>query len=148
VKAPEERGQRRAEANRQARLTRGEREEAQGDEIDEDSIDCVEHDGGEVIAGGIHAPDGMVEGEGEPRDGDVVAHVHGGEDPRQLGGAEAAIVRVGDEVLDVVPGEERAPDGGEKRREGRREDQRGKDSRKRAHDTFILTVLTISGAGR
>ena len=101
-----------------------------------------------MVARRIHAPDGVVEGEGEPGDRDVVAHVHGGEDPPELGGAEAAIVGIGDEVLGVVPVEERAPDGGEKRRQVRHEYQRGKAARKRAHDTIHINCVDHLHDGR
>ena len=81
----------------------GEAEEAQRQEVEGQGGGGVEEEAREVIAGGCHAPEEIVEAEGEPGQGDVVAGVEGGEHPTELGPPEAAVVGIVEEVERVVP---------------------------------------------
>src|SRR5206468_8317588 len=78
-------------------------EEVEGEEVEGQRGGGVEEEAREVIAGGIHAPEEIVEAEGEPGQGDVVAGVEGGEHPAELGPAQAAIVGIVEEVERIVP---------------------------------------------
>src|SRR4029077_6174150 len=62
----------------------------------------------EVVSPRVHAAQDVVEAQGQPGHGDVVAHEGGPEHPADLGPAEAAIVLVLDEVALVVPVQELA----------------------------------------
>jgi hypothetical protein len=115
VQPPDERREGGAElyrAERRAAYVEAGREQAHREPVDQHGAHGVEEHGGEVIARRVHAPDEIVQREGEPGDRDVVTHVHRGKDPGELGRTEAAVVRIVDEILPVVPAQEGATDGG------------------------------------
>src|SRR5262245_55633791 len=107
MKGKEERGRRGGERERGGTALggngQGGREEATRHEVDEDGAGGVQEEVGEVIADRVHAPEEVIEAEGDPGQGHVVADVKGGEHPLELGPAEAAVGRVVEEVLAVVP---------------------------------------------
>ena len=147
----EQRGGGGAEAEGQSIVVRGrgeaEREEMNGHGIDQHRVGGVEYEGGQMIARGVHAPERVIQAQGQPRHRDVVPHVDGGEHPPELGRAQAAIVRVAQEVVGVVPVEEAGAERGHEGSQSAREDQDGKASCESAHDDPILTLLTLPAPG-
>src|SRR5207237_10709419 len=79
-------------------------EEPQDEEAD-GRVEAMERQVCRVIPYGIHPPADVVEPEGEPGEGHVVSEGVR-EHPAQIFGAEAAIIRIVDEVGVVVPEEE------------------------------------------
>ena len=59
-----------------------------------------------MVAGGMQTPEAVIEAEGEPGQGDVMARVEGGEHPAELIPAETAVIRIVEEVQGIVPGGE------------------------------------------
>src|SRR5881296_2147067 len=74
----------------------------------------------EMVPGGIHTPGEIVETPRHPRDGDIVSEEDGRPHPGEPGPSEAAIERVGDEIVGVVPIDEVV-------RQGRCECDEGRD---------------------
>src|SRR3989442_3954852 len=77
-------------------------DEAERHEVEQDRGDGVQEETREVVAGGVHAPEQIIEAERDPRERDVLAHVHGREHPLDLRQAETPVMRVRQEVLRVV----------------------------------------------
>ena len=59
-----------------------------------------------MVSGRIHPPDRVVHPEGHPGEGDVVPHQERREHPPELGRAEAAVIRIVEKILIVVPVDE------------------------------------------
>src|SRR5882762_6020061 len=59
-----------------------------------------------MVSDRVHPPDHVVQSQGHPREGDVMSHQERREHPPELRGAEAAVIRVVDKILVVVPVEE------------------------------------------
>src|SRR6266478_815736 len=84
----------------------GHLEQAEGEEVEGERGGGVEEEAGEVVAGGVQAPEAIVEADGEPGQGHVVARVEGGEHPAELSGAEAPVVEIVEKIQGIVPGGE------------------------------------------
>src|SRR5262249_34990902 len=99
--------------------------EPAAEEEHQGGVERVEQDVGEVVAARVHAPDEIVEGEGQPGDRNVVPEVDAAEHPADLGGTQTAIVDVVDEIALVVPDEAVVQGGreGRHRQDCQREDQ-------------------------
>ena len=76
-----------------------------------------------MVAHGVHPPEGMVDGQGQPGEGLVEAHVERGEHPLQPWPVQAAVVEVVQEVGVVVPVDEAVMEDRPKGKEGRRSDK-------------------------
>jgi hypothetical protein len=100
-------------------------EEPPRHEVEEGGDHPVKDERGEVIADGVHAPQAPVERQGEPRERHPVAHEPGRQHPGKLRRAEAAVVRVVEEVLPVVPVQEVAAEPGQEREHARQRDGEG-----------------------
>jgi hypothetical protein len=80
--------------------------EPEAQEIERERGTGVEQEIGQVVAPRRHPPDRVIPAQGEPGQRHVVAHVEGGEHPRELPRTEAAIVRVLEEGVRIVPVDE------------------------------------------
>ena len=96
------------------RSTEREPEQAQGEKVKEQRRARMQQHVGEVVAPRGHLPHRVVPAQREPGQRHVVAHVNGGEHPRELPRTEAAVVRVLEEHPGIVPVD---PLGRERRRE-------------------------------
>src|SRR5499427_4398913 len=90
-------------------------EEAQQDEVEDERAQEVKDEAREMVAGGVHSPDHVVEAQGDPGERDEAAQVPGGEHPAELRPAESAVGPVVEEVLDIVEVHEAVAEGGEVR---------------------------------
>ena len=100
-----------------------------GDKVKDDRIGDVQDEARQMVAEGVHAPEQVVQAQGHPGQRDPVTHVkRGGPHPAELGPAEAAIVRVVEEIVRVVPVHELVLQRGQERREGDDSNQDGDQS--------------------
>ncbi len=76
-----------------------------------------------MIPPGIHPAEHVVEAQGEPRQGHVVAGQRGGKHPPELSRTEAAVVEIPGEESAVVPVEELSPESRPERHGRRHDDQ-------------------------
>ncbi len=121
VEGEEERGNDRGPSKiaRASARSETELEKTVGKDIAEKSIEGVDEQRRQVIARGVHSPDDVVEGQGQPRQGSPVGILHAArEDPAEIGPAEPAEVWIAQEVVDVVPVDPAVPDRGEEDGEG------------------------------
>jgi len=102
------------------RLGQAQTEKTKRQQIEQSGVGGVEQDVRQVIAERIHSPDGVVEAEAEPRDGNPVAHDGAREGPADLLPAEAAIEGIVQEVAVVVPEDEAVLQRGREDRDGQR----------------------------
>ncbi len=117
----EQRGGERPEPEHALARARRDAQQPQGHEVEGDRGGGVEQDVRQVIAERVHAPEPIVDPEGDPGDRDPVARERGGEHPAQVLPAEPPEIRVVDEIHGVVPVHELVPEG---RPEHRDRDQR------------------------
>src|SRR5712692_4574830 len=89
-------------------------EEPHGQKADQSGIGAMDEDIGQVIAPRIHAPQDMVEGEGEPRHRYPVALVEAREHPAELGWTKPAPGAIDDEIRFIVPWQKAAAEGDRK----------------------------------
>jgi hypothetical protein len=66
-----------------------------------------------MIAGGIHPPDDVVDGQGEPRQRHEVPVVALGRHPPELRPAEPSVVGILQEVPGIIPRDEAVPEDGQ-----------------------------------
>jgi hypothetical protein len=92
-------------------------------EVEDHGIGGVQEQAGQVIAAGLQAPEQVVQAEGHPGQGEVVAHVKRGPHPAELGPAEPTILGVVEEILVVVPVHELVVQRRQERGEGDQSDQ-------------------------
>src|SRR3989441_5065989 len=78
-----------------------------------------------MIPDGIHAPEQVVQAEGHPGQGSVVTYVRRGPHPAEVGPTEAAVLRVLDEIVIVVPVHKLVVECGQERNDGDESDQDG-----------------------
>ena len=76
-----------------------------------------------MVSGGVHAPEDVVQTEGEPGHGDVVAELGRGEHPLDLRPAESPVALVEREVVEIVPGHEPVPERGHEGGQGQGDEQ-------------------------
>ena len=115
------RGEAEAWAVRPPRAT----EEHHDEDGEERRVRGVEEHARQVIAGRVHAPEGVVDGEGDPREGLVVPAVDRREHPAEMRRREAAVARISGQVHVVVPGDEAVAESGHETGEREREDDGG-----------------------
>src|SRR4029434_2257168 len=80
---------------------------------------------GQMIAVRVHAPERVVEGERDPGEGMVVAHVEGREHPAEMRWPEPTVGEVLDQQRLVIQGDEWGVQGGQEADEGERGNERG-----------------------
>src|SRR5213080_4058342 len=80
-----------------------------------------------MIADGIHAPEEVVQPEGHPGQGSVVTYVGRGPHPAEVGPTEAAVLRVLDEIVIIVPVHKLVVERWQERNDG---DERNQDGEK------------------
>src|SRR5437899_10695010 len=78
-----------------------------------------------MIPDGIHAPEQVVQAEGHPGQGSVVTYVGRGPHPAEVGPTEAAVLRVLDEIVIVVPVHELVVERGQEGNDGDESNQDG-----------------------
>src|SRR5437867_1940497 len=78
-----------------------------------------------MIPDGIHAPEEVVQPEGHPGQGSVVTYVGRGPHPAEVGPAEAAVLRVLDEIVIIVPVHKLVVERWQERTEGDESNQDG-----------------------
>src|SRR6267378_4885218 len=78
-----------------------------------------------MVSDRVHPPDNVVQSQGHPREGDVMPHQERREHPPELRGAEAAVIRVVDKILVVVPVEETTFQGRHEHDEAHQGEDRG-----------------------
>ena len=88
-------------------------QQRQHDVVEEHGVHRVQQQAGEVVAGRVHAPQGVVEPERHPAEGLVMSPVDGREHPAELAPGQAPIARVVGEVEVVVPEHEVVAQGGQ-----------------------------------
>src|SRR5258708_5591237 len=59
-----------------------------------------------MVSDRVHPPDNVVQAQGHPREGDIVSHQERREHPPELDCAEAAVIRIVDKILVVIPVDE------------------------------------------
>jgi len=94
-------------------------------EEEDHRIGGVQEEARQVIPEGVHAPQPVVQAEGHPGQGDVVAQVKRGPHPAELGPAEPSIVRVVEEIFIIVPIHKLISQRGQERSEGHESNERG-----------------------
>src|SRR5262249_6224233 len=80
-----------------------------GDQIEESCIGGVKHEIREMIASGVDSPNQIIQPVGHPTQRLVGSHVKRGEHPAQLIPSQAAVARVVDQVVEIVPVDELVP---------------------------------------
>ena len=110
------------------RTHRRRREERPDEDVDEQGVRDVQRETGQMVAGGAHAPEGVVDGEAHPGERLVLPAEERGEHPAQVADRQAAEVGVVGEDHVVVPQDEAVLQGRRERGEdGDDEHQRGAD---------------------
>ncbi len=110
----EQQGRRRGARTDRARRERVRRgDERPRDRVESEGRGDVDQEAGQMIAGGIHSPDHVVRGEGEPCQRHEVPVVALGGHPPELRPAEPPVVGVLQEVPGVVPRDEAVPEHGQ-----------------------------------
>ena len=79
------------------------RQDLQDDDVEDHRVRGVQEEAGQMIPEGIHAPEHVVQAEGHPGQGRVVAHVERRPHPAEVGSSEPPILRVVYEILAIVP---------------------------------------------
>src|SRR5438552_8037878 len=80
-----------------------------------------------MIADGLQAPEEVVQPEGHPGQGSVVTYVGRGPHPADVGPTEAAVLRVLDEIVIVVPVHKLVVERGQERNDGDESNQDWED---------------------
>ena len=120
----------------------GEAEQTLCEQIHEHRVQRVEQHVREVIAGGPHAPQRVVQPERHPGQRHVVPEVKRAPHPAQLRQAESAVMRILYKVFLIVPADEPIPD---RRRKGDQRRHRDGD-RRPTRDQVVRWPVT--GRGR
>src|SRR3989454_7821195 len=116
----------------------GRSQDPAGHEIEDRRIRGVQEEVGQMIPDGIHAPEEVVQPEGHPGQGSVVTYVGRGPHPAEVGPTEAAVLRVLDEIVIVVPVHKLVVERGQERNDG---DERNQDWEK--PEALLLRWLPV-----
>ncbi len=83
-----------------------------GQQEQDDGIDRIEDQADEVVPPGIQPEEDVLGFENHPRQGLVDPDLEAGQGPADLGPAQTTVERVLEEVLGIIPGNERVTDAG------------------------------------
>src|SRR5262249_40398641 len=78
-------------------------QQAQGEKVKYHRVNRVKQEAGQMIAGGVHAPQKIVQAEGYPRQRAVVFHVDRGKHPAKIIRGQPAVIRVIEKVIVIIP---------------------------------------------